>query len=65
MQTSPPICGSASQQDAVDYQAAILVTGQAVSAAAGFDLGDVLGEELVQQALGIRAPELQRELTGM
>ena len=48
------------QQNAVDDQAAVLIARQPVAAAPDLDFRNVLGEELVEQALGVGTFELKR-----
>jgi hypothetical protein len=61
----PEQIGLEAQQYAVDDQAAVVVTGEAITATARSHPGNVLGEQLVQQALGVRPLELQRKFPGM
>jgi hypothetical protein len=61
----PEQIGLESQQNTVDQQAAIFVAGEAIAATTRPDFGDVLGEQFIQQALGIWSLELQRKLPGI
>ena len=61
----PELVRCKSHQNSIYDQAAIVVAGEAVTAAHGFDLGNVLGEQQIEQTFCIRAFELDRKFPGM